>query len=167
MLNIIWIFPFYSNFYFLRSMSIMPLGAIIFLVIFSIMFAGAGFVLLLVGISVNHGITIIGGILFATAGLAPMVIWLRKVLIKRYVLKHGVIIHADFLDYVSAQYSIQGYVPTLLRAQWLDEKNNLVYHFKSTALPREKYGKCTESTKIRVYINPKNPKHYYVDLTSI
>lgn len=144
----------------------MPIGSIIMLAIFSIMFGGVGTVLFCIGIAVGHGITIVFGFIFALIGFTPAIIWVRRKLIKNYVMNKGVLIQADFLDYIHADYSIQGYVPILLRAEWVDEVNNLLYYFKSGPIDPTSHRRLSDGEKIGVYINPNNPKHYYIDMAS-
>lgn len=145
----------------------MPLGAILMLVFMTIGFGGFGLVILVIGISVGHLPAFLFGLIFASIGFTPLFIYLRKKWIKHKVIKMNMIIDTEFLDLIHAQYQINSFTPLIIRSQWFDEKNNLIYQFKSSPLSVDPSQYLYEELKIPVFINPDNPKEYYMDLTRI
>lgn len=145
----------------------MPLGAILMLVFMTIAFGGFGFVLIAIGISVNHLPSLLFGLILATIGCTPAFIYLRKKWIKHKVLKMNIVIDTELLDIKEAQYSINDFSPLIIRSQWFDEKNNLIYQFKSSPLSVDPSEYLYDELKIPVFINPDNPKEYYMDLARI
>lgn len=145
----------------------MPIGAILMLVFMTVAFGGAGLAMLILGIYIGNLIPLLFGIIFSAVGFTPAIIFFRKKWIKHQVIKMNVVIDTDFLDLTYAQYSINGFVPLIIRSQWLDVENNLIYQFKSSPLSVDPSKYLSKELKIPVFINPDNPKEYYMDLAAI
>lgn len=145
----------------------MPLSAILMLGFVVIAFGGSGLAIIAVGILSGHLPAFLFGVIFAAVGFTPLFIYLRKKWVKYKVLKMQVMIDTDFLDITYAQYQINSFTPLIIRSQWLDEKNNLIYQFNSSPLSVDPSKYLSKDLKIPVWINPDNPKEYYMDLTAI
>lgn len=145
----------------------MPLSAILMLVFMTIAFGGAGLVMLILSIYIGNIIPFIFGVISASIGFTPAIIFFRKKWIKHKVIKMNVVIETEFFDITHAQYNISGFTPLIVRSQWFDIENNLIYQFKSSPLSVDPSKYLSKALKIPVFINPNNPKEYYMDLAAI
>lgn len=145
----------------------MPLSSKLTIILCVVLFGGFGTLATIIGLSVGHIPIILIGLLSASIGLTPAYIYFKKKIIKNKVLKNGVMIETDFLDVIRAQYQINSFTPLILRSQWFDEKNNLIYQFNSSPLSFDPSQYLETDQKIPVFINPDNPKEYYMNLEMI
>lgn len=97
----------------------------------------------------------------------PLFLFIRHKVIKNRVLSRGEMIQADFLDVIQASYAVNNVTPYLIRADWVDLSTNKLYLFKSRPLVDSPALILKKGLKIPVYINPHNPKQYYMDIEAI
>ncbi|MHC5225434.1 hypothetical protein [Ignatzschineria sp. LJL83] len=145
----------------------------IFMVVFGILSCGAIFIGLLMGVLI---ITIFGMIFFVTAfiGIYPK---FRPRIMKVALANDVTAIETDFLELRMATSNVGDYPALRLRTQWLDTKNNKVYHFFSQDIYIEDLKYLHEnpeyispelkSAEITVMANPENLKEYYFEDTEI
>lgn len=150
----------------------MPSGARFTMIMITIMFGGVGLLFLGGGLMMikESGVTTdialfvgVGGI-SALIGFTPLLIFLRKRWIKSNVISRGVKVESEFVDIVLAEYSVNNWRPYLIRSQWHDQTTNKLYYFKSGPLTNNPERFLKQGLQISVYINPNNPKQYYMDL---
>lgn len=137
------------------------------LIFFAVIFVIFGLPLTILGIRDQvFYLTLLGlGILAIPALMIG--IPLRQYLIKKRVKANGTLIKARFLKVRMAEYSVNNYRPYIILSQWYDPVANLVYRFKSGAVPFDPSSYIPKGDSIPVWIDPKNPKHYAVDLDQI
>lgn len=147
----------------------MPKSAIFTIAFFCIFFIlfGVGMLSVLLPHDSDETVFIMIAILMIVAGFTPAFLYLRKMSIQHKVIKYGTLIQAEFLDVIEASYSINDFSPNLIRAQWLDESTNIVYRFQSRPLEFDPSDALDFAMKIPVRIDPKNPKHYYMEIEKI
>lgn len=145
----------------------MPLYAIIIISITSILLFIPGILGIFFGIFVGHFMVFLIGLLATVAGGAAPFIFIRKKMMKHFVMRINHIVLTDYLDIVHAQYNIGGFKPLIIRSQWFDETNNRIYQYKSSPLSINPSKYLHKELKIPVFINPANPKEYYMDLAEI
>lgn len=145
----------------------MPLNVILVLIFFMVCLCYVGLKAIFISISEFHIPMFIIGFILLSVGLAPLLIYLRRKLIKHKMMKFNVVIETNFLDIIDAQYDFIGHTPWVIRSQYWDEKDNLIYQFKSSPLSVDPSKYLSKDLKIPVFINPNNPKEYYMDLTAI
>lgn len=150
----------------------MPSTARFTMIMVTIMFGGVGLLFLVAGIMVIQSsggsadgilLACVGGI-SALIGWTPLMLKLRKGWIKRSVISQGTIVQSDYLDIVRAEYAVNNWQPYLVRSQWHDVQQNKLYIFKSGPITHNPARFLKKGLKIPVYINPKNPKQYYMDI---
>jgi len=113
------------------------------------------------------GVTIIGslGFVFTLIGLGIGLSIYKKSRNKEYLLANGQKIETVFQSVgLNGSYSVNGRNPYLIYSQWYDTIANKVYNFESDNIwfnPQP----FIKSGKISVYINPSNPKKYYMDIS--
>ncbi len=152
----------------------MPSGARFTMMMVIILFGGVGLLFFFVGLMMikksggspdTFLLMGVGGIT-ALIGLTPLIVFLRKRWIKYRVLGKGMIVQSYYLDIVMAEYSVNNWRPFLIRSQWHDVERHKLYIFKSGPLTNDPSRFLKVGLQIPVYIDPKNPKHYYMDLES-
>ncbi len=99
--------------------------------------------------------------------LMMIAIPLRKKAIQRQVRAQGALIQARFIQVRLAEYAINNYRPYIILSQWHDPIRNVIYRFKSEAIPFDPTPYIPKGDSIPVWISPKNPKRYAVDLQQI
>lgn len=151
----------------------MPLGVRFTFFIITIVFSILGLIMLIPGLSLLRTMVttdtwlLIGtGAITFLMGSIPLGIFIRKRVMKWRVLRGGIIIETEFVDVIRASYSINSWQPFIIRTQWLDQENNLIYHFKSEPLTYNPSRFLKKRVKIPVLILPNNPKQYFMDLKS-
>lgn len=150
----------------------MPSGARFTMVMITIMFGGVGLLFIIggfmmmseAGYSADAALFAGAGGICAIIGFTPLMMTLRKRLIKNNVLRHGTIVQSEFVDVVLAEYAVNNWRPYLIRTQWLDQQTNKLYFFKSGPITNNPARFLKKELNIPVYINPSNPKQYYMDL---
>jgi hypothetical protein len=83
---------------------------------------------------------------------------------KEWLLKNGQIIMAEFAGLEGSAVVVNGESGYRIRCQWLNPANNLLYVFLSDDVWINPTAFITDK-KVKVYINPANPKRYTVDLS--
>jgi hypothetical protein len=112
-------------------------------------------------------VIIIGGIGFVFTAIGGLigVIMMRKNKNKEYLLANGKKIDAALQSVqLNRSYSINGRNPYMICSQWLDTSSNTIYNFESDNIwfnPEQ----FIRNGKVPVYIDPMNPKKYYMDLS--
>lgn len=145
------------------------------MVMLTVMFGGAGLLFLGGGLmmiqqsgATTDAMLFTGaGAISALIGFTPLLIFLRKRWIKNKVIRRGEKVQSEFLDIVLAEYSVNNWRPFLIRSQWHDQVTNKLYIFKSGPLTNNPEHFLKKNIQIPVYINPRNPKQYYMDLDAI
>ncbi|UNM97293.1 DUF3592 domain-containing protein [Ignatzschineria rhizosphaerae] len=145
------------------------------IIILAIMFGGFGLLFMFAGFSILGEEGSKGdGILFASVGgissaigFTPLILFIRQKIIKNRVLSRGVMIQSELLDVTYASYAVNGVRPYLIRSQWVDQSSNKLYLFKSEPFVDNPESVLKKGSKVPVYINPENPKQYYMDIQSI
>ena len=79
------------------------------------------------------------------------------------LLKTGVKVIGTNVDFVDTIMSFNSIRMVKYKCQWHDEKTNLIYIFYSESFPETQLGK-TMPESLDVYIDPNNPKKYWVSL---
>jgi hypothetical protein len=112
------------------------------------MFGGLGTIFALVG----------GGILFAYFRRKKIIAALRQ---------NGLPIQAKFLEtYRDTSVAVNGRNPYRLLCEATHPATGEVQEFKSEAIWRNPFDKFKDGDKIRVLVDPVQPKNYFVDLTA-
>ncbi|UNM97292.1 hypothetical protein MMG00_05425 [Ignatzschineria rhizosphaerae] len=146
----------------------MPLRVKILLLIFSCFFGIPGIFLLLLALKIGHGMTLLMAMIFCLIGWFPLYWFLNKNLIKKRVLKVGVIVETTYVSSQKASSSILGWQPYIVKTKWHDIENNRLYFFKSTWVSGEICHYLKTNMFIPVYIDPLDPKkNYFMDLSPI
>ncbi|MHC5224800.1 hypothetical protein [Ignatzschineria sp. LJL83] len=151
----------------------MPKRTKLMLGIFCVLFTSMGLLFFAVGLYsfIQIGDEIILAVMFLgliamIIGLMPIMIIFRKRHIKKIVLREGIRIETDFVDVIMAEYSINDWQPYIVRSQWLDDKTQKLYRFKSPGITSDPRDFLNEDLKIPVYILENNPKRYFMDLNA-
>jgi len=105
------------------------------------------------------------GTVFFVVGFAIIIASIRKAKKKDYLLQHGVRIYSQFQS-VSKNTSmkVNGRNPYIIISQWQDPTTKKMHVFESDNIwfnPEDHIHKDT----IMVYIEPKNPAHYFMDIS--
>lgn len=145
----------------------MPKQAWFTLIFFAVIFAIFGLPLTIFGIRDQALYLTLIGLSILVIPVLMIGIPLRQYAIKKRVKARGTLIKARFLKVRMAEYSINNYRPYIILSQWYDPVANLVYRFKSEAVPFDPSPYIPKGDSIPVWIDPQNPKHYVVDLTQI
>ncbi len=106
----------------------------------------------------------IGLIFFVIGGVFGLVAWNRNKTIN-WLLANGTRIEADF-DAVKLNplVKVNGRNPHQIHCHWKDKLTNTIYNFKSDNIYTGDPSRNMK-TKLLVYIDPANPKKYYIDLS--
>lgn len=109
------------------------------------------------------------GIVFAVIGFIPLFLMLARKHKKNYLMKNGKRIEAT-IDNVSFKmnYSVNGKHPYVLECSYVEPITGSVYFFTSNSIwyPIEVILEKHNITTVPVYIDLKNSKKYYVDITA-
>ncbi|WP_281232747.1 DUF3592 domain-containing protein [Flavobacterium gelatinilyticum] len=105
------------------------------------------------------------GVIFFLIGFIIILYGITKQKKKRYLLDNGKRISTTFNE-VRLNYSlvVNGRHPYQIVSQWLDTQTNKLYVFESENIwfdPTE----FVKTDEIKVVIDPKNPKKYYMDIS--
>jgi hypothetical protein len=104
------------------------------------------------------------GPVFAVIGCAVLVVAVRKVRTRKWLLSQGTAIEAAFQEVaLDTSTTVNGQSPFVIWAQWQNPADARVYTFKSDAVWFDPTAYVPRERPIRVYIDPRNPKHYCVD----
>lgn len=145
-----------------------PINVQIAVVIFSILFGIAGICLLLLFIKTMHPIPLLLGLITCAGAWIPLFVGIRRMIIKRHMIKHGVLVTTIYQHVKRAPYDLFGWQPYIITTEWHDPVKNLIFHFKSPGLNRDPSYAMQKRMRIPVYIDPKNPKRrYYMDLRKV
>lgn len=144
-----------------------PLRVKILFIFVLFLFGVPGIALFAFGVYLAEPVMLVFGTIMALVALIPAYMNIRKYLVKQSVLKRGELIMAQCVDVNPAYYDLFGWRPFIVTAQWYDQQNNLIYHFKSYSVNYDPRGVLSSETNIPVYIDPQNPKRYYVALDKV
>ena len=122
---------------------------------------------IVISISEFHIPTFIIGFILLSVGLAPLLIYARRKLIKHKIMKFNIVIETTFLDVIDAEYDFIGNKPWVIRSQYWDKQNNTIHQFTSFPISNNPSKYLSKDLKIPVFINPDNPKKYYMDLATM
>lgn len=83
---------------------------------------------------------------------------------KIWLLKNGSPIDTKFVTTFYGNIKVNGQSSIQIKTQWLNPKDNLLYEFNSENLWFDPTDFIKDNT-IKVYIDPNNPKKYYMDIS--
>lgn len=116
----------------------------------------------------GHLIFIGMGVVFTIIGLAPTILKIFKNRKKKNLMRNGKKIEAT-IDNISFKmnYSVNGRHPYILECSYVDLETGAVYFFKSDSVwySIETLLEHNNITTVPVYVDTKNLKKYYVDIT--
>lgn len=104
------------------------------------------------------------GIVFCLGGWGTVIPLIRKHSIQQRLREKGIAIQSEFMEVIRSEVSMndrQGYI---VRTQWLDRENNILYYFSSNALWYDPTKELKKVKSITVLVNPKNFHQNYMDL---
>lgn len=105
------------------------------------------------------------GFVFSGLGFGMILFGIFKKNEKEFLLRQGQVIYAKFQEVaLNSSLKVNGRSPFIILAQWQNPQTQEIHFFKSENLwfdPRN-YVKIEE---IKVYIDPNNPKKYYLDIS--
>lgn len=108
------------------------------------------------------------GLVFLLIGLSMIISNLNKSSVKRYVLNNGQMVTAEITDiYLNTSYSVNGRHPFVITCDWKNPSTGSVHEFKSENLWFNPKKVLEDEKNINVFIDPINPKRYYVDTRSL
>ena len=113
------------------------------------------------------GPLIIGGIggVFFLIGAGILLVSLLKGRSDEYLKKHGTPIETEFQSVgINKSLTVNGRSPFLILTQWLNPATSELHIFESNNIWFDPTNHI-KTKKIRVFIDRKNPKKYYVDLS--
>lgn len=145
-----------------------PLRVKIACALYTAFFGIPGILLLFFGLSIQHAVPLIFGLIMCACGWIPLYIVIRKYFLKKQLLQSGEVVMTKLVEVNLAYYDLFGWRPYIIKTQWLDPMTNLIYHFKSPALNYDPSSVVDDETIIPVYIDRQNPKHrYYMDVSKV
>jgi hypothetical protein len=104
------------------------------------------------------------GLVFAVIGYAALFVAVGKARTRKWLLSQGTAIEAAFQEVaLDTSTRVNGQSPFVIWAQWHNPADARVYTFKSDAVWFDPTAYVPRERPIRVYIDPRNPKHYCVD----
>jgi uncharacterized protein DUF3592 len=106
----------------------------------------------------------IGSVFFAV-GVGMIVANKKRQQTIEWLKRSGQLIQADFIEVQQGNVTVNNRHSLLVTCQWLNPADQQVYVFKSDNLWYDPSSFIQPGQKIPVYINPNNPKKYFVDLS--
>jgi hypothetical protein len=119
------------------------------------------------GTSIRHSITLIsiGGAIFILV-LIIFLLTVSKEKTSKLLIQTGIKIAADIVSvYYDKSTTVMGKRPFVINCQWLQTHNNTVYTFKSKYIWFDPAPYLGERKQSDVFIDPNDPKKYYMDLS--
>lgn len=105
------------------------------------------------------------GVIFSALGLSFLIYAIKKIRMKKWLKSNGQAISAEVKSIgLNTSVKINGQSPWQIIAQWQDASSDTVYIFKSEHIWFDPTDFIKDQT-VKVLIDPKNPKHYYMDIS--
>lgn len=145
----------------------MPFGARFTLGMIILLFGGLGLLLTIFALVEGIPVLLIPGLIMSFIAFTPLYLILIKKHTKQKMLTSGQLVMTDFVDVTRAIYAVNGWQPYLIRSEWYDQVNHIMYRFKSGPITDDPSRYLTPDMKIPVYLNPQNPKQHYMDMSYI
>jgi hypothetical protein len=108
------------------------------------------------------------GILFTLIALGVVIFMIRKKNLIAWLKSHGDVVQTDFVQVEeNGSVSMNGRHPWRIVSKWRNPEDNKEYEFQSEDIWTDEPPVVAAGQKIEVYIDPKNPKRYFMDIHDI